>query len=186
MSTGGRQIETLEPLLQVVRAVLESNRWSLSGVQKTTSYEYEGPWEGQTLRSAYAFFHRVGTPEEGPSIEVFIDESDEGVDGALSLVVEGPAVERESDVRAVLVGAVETAGEALPSELPAPVSISYGHPGRRPPEAARVKVRFKAKLPRPAVKGGERTVRATLATILEAFEHVLDVRSDAGKDPTKE
>jgi hypothetical protein len=34
---------------------------SLSGLQKTTSHQFEGRWEGESTRSAYLFFHSEGS-----------------------------------------------------------------------------------------------------------------------------
>jgi len=168
-------METIEPLLEAVREGLERAEWQLSGLQKTTSYEYEGPWEGASLRSAYAFFHGVEDDEgEGPSIELFVDETDEGVDGTLSLLVAGPSLADQPAVAAVLERALNLAGRSLPPEMPAPVSVSYGHRGRGVPEAATARVRFKARIPRTAVSAGRGAVDATLNTVIDAFRRVLD------------
>ena len=51
-------LDTLEPLIDAVRDGVEGKGWSLSGLQKTSSTEFEGRWAGQTTRSAYLFFHR--------------------------------------------------------------------------------------------------------------------------------
>ncbi|MGI9628255.1 MAG: hypothetical protein ACR2QM_15585 [Longimicrobiales bacterium] len=167
-------IETLEPLLAAVTANVHAKGWRLSGVQKTTSYEYEGPWEGSALRSAYAFFHRGADPEGvGPSVEVFIDETEEGVDGALSLLLQGPALGEEPDVPALVSLAVELAAQSLPREMPAPISVTYSHPGRKLPDSATAKVRFKGKIPRSAAEAGTAAVDAVLNTTFESFQDVL-------------
>ena len=65
-------ILTLEPLLEAVREGLETSGWELSGLQKTTSHQFEGRWEGDSTRSAYLFFH----PPHGPdfvSVDVYLD-----------------------------------------------------------------------------------------------------------------
>ena len=49
-------ILTLEPLIDVVRAAVEGGGWSISGLQKTTSHQFEGRWEGEATRSAFLFF----------------------------------------------------------------------------------------------------------------------------------
>ena len=91
----GQPILTLEPFVDAVRRAIEARSWSLSGVQKTTSYEYEGRWAGETTRSAYLFFHpHEGLPAVGEvdavSLDVFLDETSKGMTGNLALVIEGP------------------------------------------------------------------------------------------------
>ena len=46
---------TLEPLLDAVRLGVEDAGWTLSGLQKTTSHEFDGRWAGESTRSAYLF-----------------------------------------------------------------------------------------------------------------------------------
>ena len=168
-------MDTLEPLLSVLRPLLEEGGWVLSGLQKTTSYEYEGAWEGATLRSAYAFFHRQ-TDEggDGPSLEAYLDETEEGLEGALSLVMDAPGPDREPRVADVLRRALETAAGAIPEGIPAPVSITYsGRPGSTGASSIGARVRFKARIPAAAMRGGERTLGAVTRTLLEAFDDIL-------------
>ena len=82
-------ILTLEPLLEAVKEGLEGAGWELSGLQKTTSYEFEGRWAGDSSRSAYLFFHSEEVPE-WVSLDVFLDETSRGLKGNLALVVDGP------------------------------------------------------------------------------------------------
>ena len=167
-------METLEPLLSVAREQLTTRGWSLSGVQKTTSYEYEGAWESASLRSAYAFFHDGEDPEgDGPALELFIDESEEGLEATLSLVADAPGLEKEPDTGALLGRAVRIAANALPVELPAPVALSYHHRGRASPESSQARVRFKSRIPVTAIRAGESAVRATLSTLEGAFREIL-------------
>ena len=63
------EILTLEPLVDAVREGVESAGWHLSGLQKTTSLEFEGRWEGESTRSAYLFFHRADESDEQQSAE---------------------------------------------------------------------------------------------------------------------
>lgn len=177
-------METLEPLLDAIRSFLTGRGWPLSGVQKTTSYEYEGPWEGYTLRSAYAFFHGPSDSagpdgegegaEGGPSIEAFVDETEDGVEASLSLVIRGPTPAEEPDVRRLLGRAIEIAAACVPDELPAPVTVSFSSPGRTAPDRASTRIRFKARVPTAAVLAGDRTVKAALGAILDSFERVLE------------
>lgn len=169
-------IETIEPLLAIVVPFFEARGWQLSGVQKTTSYAYEGAWADSELRSAYAFFHQVEDEEgSGPSLEAFIDETDEGLDGGLSLVLDGPSLGEEPDVASVLRRAAELGAGVLPLEMPAPVTVTYSHPGRREAESANVKVRFKGRIPGGANRAGRRAVEATLATIASGFDEILTI-----------
>src|SRR4051812_43482453 len=64
VSTGASPILTLEPLIEAVRQGLEAAGWALSGLQKTTSHEYAGRWDGESSRSAYLFFHRPGGSDQ--------------------------------------------------------------------------------------------------------------------------
>ncbi|NNF28096.1 MAG: hypothetical protein HKN73_12795 [Gemmatimonadetes bacterium] len=167
-------MDTLEPLLSVLRPLLEEGGWVLSGLQKTTSYEYDGAWEGTTLRSAYAFFHLEGDDEgDGPSLEAYLDETEEGLEGALSLVMAAPGPDREPGVAGLMGTALDTAAHAIPDGIPAPVSITYsGRPGATGPSSIQARVRFKARMPSTAIAGGERTLQSVTRTLLEAFEEI--------------
>ena len=167
-------MDTLEPLLSVLRPLIEESRWVLSGMQKTTSYEYEGAWEGETLRSAYAFFHRPGDEEgRGPSLEAYLDETEDGLEGALSLVMTAPGPDQEPAVTELMGRALATASASIPEGVPAPVSITYsGRPGATAASAIRARVRFKARIPGTAIRGGERTLGAVTHTILGAFDDI--------------
>ena len=61
----------------------------LSGLQKTTSHQFEGRWQGESSRSAYLFFHDDARPDY-VSIDVFLDETTRGLKGNLALVLAGP------------------------------------------------------------------------------------------------
>ena len=82
-----QKIYTLEPLIEAVRAGVESTDWKLSGLQKTTSHQFEGKWEGESTRSAYLFFHLPNGPDYA-SIDVYLDETTQGLAGNLALVVD--------------------------------------------------------------------------------------------------
>ena len=49
MSAARESVLTLEPLIDAVRDGVEATGWALSGLQKTTSHEYAGRWEGRKL-----------------------------------------------------------------------------------------------------------------------------------------
>ena len=82
---------TLEPFLDAVREGLEEAGWELSGLQKTTSFEFEGRWAGDSSRSAYLFFHRPDVPDWA-SVDAFLDETSRGLKGNLALVLDGPVL----------------------------------------------------------------------------------------------
>ena len=167
-------MDTLEPLIECVRTFLHGAGWSLTGLQKTTSYEYEGAWAGSSVRSAYAFFHQVHDEEgEGPSIEVFLDETEDGPDGTIALVVPGPPVGELPRVDSLLQACGALLSRAVPAGIPAPISVSYQHDAARDVARARCKVRFKANVPRVAVSAGVASVQAVLSTAIGAFTQVL-------------
>ncbi|MDH3223662.1 MAG: hypothetical protein OEO23_08090 [Gemmatimonadota bacterium] len=182
-------MDTLEPFLSVLRRNIEAGGWVLSGLQKTTSYEYDGAWEGGTLRSAYGFFHLAGDGNgEGPSLEAFVDEAETSLDGTLSLVMKAPGPERVPGVADLMEVALSLVERTVPEGIPAPVSVTYSSsPGRTGPESVDATVRFRARVPGSAVQGGERTIRAVTCTILEAFEEVRRgwaLESPMGAAPT--
>ncbi|MEE8147462.1 MAG: hypothetical protein V3T24_07665, partial [Longimicrobiales bacterium] len=89
MSESSTPVMTLEPLLEAVQDGIERAGWALSGLQKTTSLQFEGRWEGESTRSAYLFFHREGLPD-WVSLDVFLDETSKGLKGNFALVIDGP------------------------------------------------------------------------------------------------
>ena len=88
MSGGEAELLTLEPLIDSVRRGVEGAGWELSGLQKTTSHQFEGRWEGASSRRAYLFFHLPDGPDH-VSVDVFLDETTRGLTGNLALVIEG-------------------------------------------------------------------------------------------------
>ncbi|MGB1780236.1 MAG: hypothetical protein ACPHQP_11825, partial [Longimicrobiales bacterium] len=78
---------TLEPLIDALREGIEASGWDLSGLQKTTSHQFEGRWEGESTRSAYLFFHRADGPDFA-SVDAYLDETGRGVSGNVALVVD--------------------------------------------------------------------------------------------------
>lgn len=166
-------ILTLEPLIDAVRDGVQAAGWELSGLQKTTSHQFEGRWEGDSTRSAYIFFH----PPEGPewvSVDVYLDETSRGLSGNLALV---------ADLRDL--GDLEPAEELLArlSDLFA----QHVEPGHRRPltlrfrmgdaqeEVARAEteVRFKVRLPRATMQEGAEAVESLVSEVMTAFEAVL-------------
>jgi len=172
-SPSSREILTLEPLLEAVREGLERAGWQLSGLQKTTSYEFEGRWAGDSSRSAYLFFHRPGVPDE-VSIDVFLDETTRGLKGNLALVVDGPILEELPRTESVLASLSETMNKHLPTGYRTPLTLRYRLPGPgQKPGLAESEVRFKLYLPRAAIAAGASAVSALAASIAEAYREIL-------------
>lgn len=175
----GQPILTLEPLVEAVRTAIEARSWSLSGVQKTTSYEYEGRWAGETTRSAYLFFHpHEGLPAvveaDSVSLDVFLDETRKGMTGNLALVIEGPDLAALGTVARGLEVLARVARETVPRELDSPLSgrASLKDPGR-PVESSQCVFRVKVQIPRTAIEAGERAVAAVVRSALDAYEETL-------------
>lgn len=165
---------TLEPLVEAVQDGVEHTGWRLSGLQKTTSMEFEGKWAGSTTRSAYLFFHRADLPE-AVSLDVFLDETEKGLRGNLALVVDGPELGQEADVPALLARVAQASSETLPEGYRSPVSLRLGmSDARSNPEEADLQFRFKLVLPRSAVQAGGSAVSALASAAVSAFEHLLE------------
>lgn len=166
-------ILTLEPFLEAVRTGLEEAGWELSGLQKTTSYEFEGRWAGGSSRSAYLFFHRPGIPD-WISIDAFLDETSRGLKGNLALVLDGPALRELSDPRAALASMAGTARKSLPGGYRTPLTLRYRLPGpEEDPLEADTEVRFKLYFPRLAMASGSAAVSVLAGTTAEAFLKIL-------------
>lgn len=165
---------TLEPLLDAVRDGVESAGWLLSGLQKTTSTEFEGTWSGQTTRSAYLFFHRGDLPE-AVSVDVFLDETERGLGGNLALVVDGPDLGEAGPIEPLLERISQAAAETLPQGYRTPVSVRVALPDTAADtESAEVQLRFKLRLPRSAIRTGSSAVSALASAAVAAFEHLLE------------
>ena len=80
-------ILTLEPLIEAVQEDVLATGWELSGLQKTTSHQFEGRWDGESTRSAYLFFH-LDEGRQDASIDVYLDETSRGLMGNMALVVD--------------------------------------------------------------------------------------------------
>lgn len=166
-------ILTLEPLIEAVREGVEGAGWELSGLQKTTSHDFEGRWEGESTRSAYLFFHSPLAPDP-VSVDVYLDETSRGLAGNLALVVDlvllgglGPPTEA---LRAL----GELSARVLPPGHGAPLTLRLRLPdGTAAPETAETEVRFKLRLPRSAIAAGPAAVRGLATATLKAFEEIL-------------
>ena len=168
----GGPLLTLEPLLETVRDTILDGGWVLSGLQKTTSYEYEGRWAGESTRSAYLFFHRDGANEDG-SLDVFLDETSKGLTGNLALVLAGLPLGEVGDVEDTVDRLARIAGGWVPDGLTAPLTLRIRLSSADvPAEQAEIEYRFKVMMPRTAISGGERTVAAVVRSVLEAFRGI--------------
>ncbi len=167
-------ILTLEPLLEAVREGLERAKWELSGLQKTTSYEFEGRWAGDSSRSAYMFFHREGLPD-WVSIDVFLDETTRGLKGNLALVMDGPALKVVRDPGDVLAGLAAVARSALPGGYRIPLTLRYRLPGlRADPDDSDTEYRFKLYIPPKALSAGHSAVVELAASTSHSFQKILE------------
>jgi len=167
-------IETLEPLVESIRDGVESSGWTLSGLQKTTSREFEGRWSGESTRSAYLFFHRVDLPET-ISVEAFVDETSRGLRANLSLVVEGPPLREMGEIPPILRRISSAVGETLPEGYRTPLALRVGlSDSDAEPEDASVQLRVKLNAPQVAMKAGKSAISALASAAVVAFEHLLE------------
>lgn len=174
---------TLEPLIDAVRDGLESAGWELSGLQKTSSTEFEGRWAGQTTRSAYLFFHRsTGSrdPVEAVSVEAYLDETGQGLNGNLALVADVRPLWELTSVPDTLERLRELAARHMPQGYRTPVTLRLRL--ARAEEAvdeADLETRIKLRIPRAAMEAGASAVAALATATVEAFEALL-ADSEAG------
>jgi hypothetical protein len=166
-------ILTLEPFLDAVREGLEEAGWELSGLQKTTSYEFEGRWAGDSSRSAYLFFHRPDLPD-WVSIDAFLDETTRGLKGNLALVLDGPDLAEMRDPKTAMEALAAVARGRIPESYRAPLTLRYRLPELgEDPSHADTEIRFKLILPRESVRSGFSAVSALAATVARAFEEIM-------------
>lgn len=170
---GPDPILTLEPFLEAVTEGLVADGWELSGLQKTTSYEFEGRWAGDSSRSAYLFFHADGVPD-WVSIDAFLDETNRGLKGNLALVVDGPDLGEVRDPHAVLGHLARVAGSALPDGYRTPLTLRYRLPALDgDPSDSDTEFRFKLYIPARALQAGHSAVAALATSTARAFRTIL-------------
>jgi len=173
VSASETPILTLEPLIDAVRAGVEAAGWALSGLQKTTSHQFEGRWEGESTRSAYLFFHPAATPED-VSIDVYLDETSQGLTGNLALVVDLVPLAAMGDPGEALRTFAALTTSCLPPEHARPVTLRLRlQDGDADPGAAETEVRFKVRIPRAAVAAGAEAVRRLSEAAVQGFERIL-------------
>lgn len=164
---------TLEPLIEAVRDGVESAGWELSGLQKTTSHQFEGRWEGDSTRSAYLFFHHPGV-DLPVSVDVYLDETSRGLAGNLALVVDLRALGDMGSVEAQLDRLSSMAREGLPEGYRTPLTLRFRlRDGGRPAREADTEVRFKLRIPKTALEAGGSAVSALASATVKSFETLL-------------
>jgi hypothetical protein len=172
-AAGGEAILTLEPLIEAIREGVEGAGWELSGLQKTTSHQFEGCWEGESTRSAYLFFHSRTAPEP-VSVDVYLDETSRGLTGNLALVVDLVDLGELGDSEDVLGKLGSLSSRALPTGYGTPVTLRLRlGDANADPAAAESEVRFKLRLPKTAIAAGPASIRRLAATAISAFEGIL-------------
>jgi len=170
---GESALLTLEPFIEAVRAGVEGAGWTLSGLQKTTSHQFEGRWEGESTRSAYLFFHSRAESVEA-SIDVYLDETTQGLTGNLALVVDLVPLAALGDPSAALRVLGTLAGSCLPRGFGTPVTLRLRlQEGGADPSTAETEVRFKVRLSRRTVGAGADAVRRLAASAVAGFERIL-------------
>lgn len=173
MSDGEAAILTLEPLVEAVREGVEDEGWTLSGLQKTTSHQFEGRWEGDSTRSAYLFFH----PPDGPdhvSVDVYLDETSRGLTGNLALVVDLLTFGEMGDAAGALGALGEASARELDRRNKRPITLRLRLvDAAEAVEHADTEVRFKVRLPRKSIGAGAASVRAFVREAMHGFQRLL-------------
>lgn len=172
-AAGSEPILTLEPLIEAVRRGVEGQRWQLSGLQKTTSHEFEGRWEGESTRSSYLFFH-AETDFEDASIDVYLDETSRGLTGNLALVVDLVPLAGLGSAERVLRVLGALSDVSLPAGYARPITLRMRlKDGREEPGLAQTEVRFKIQIPRATIARGASAVMDLAARCVESFDAIL-------------
>jgi hypothetical protein len=173
MTEDPQPLLTLEPLIEAVQDGITRVGWELSGLQKTTSHQFEGRWEGEDSRSAYLFFHHDAGPDF-VSIDVFLDETSRGLKGNLALVVSGPEFGELEPMPELLADLARVTAECLPEAYDTPFVIRLRMNGPEDdPGTAETEVRIKLTIPPEALEGGMSSVSALASATTAAFERAL-------------
>lgn len=171
-------LQTLEPLVEAVRAGVEGTAWRLSGLQKTSSTEFEGRWAGESTRSAYLFFHRQGL--ETVSLEAYLDETTRGLRGNIGLVADVRPLWELTSVPGALEELARVARRHVPESYQIPVTLRLRLPRvQEPVDEVELEARIKLRLPSAAFEAGAAAISALAGTAVGAFEAVLS-DPDAG------
>lgn len=173
MADAADPILTLEPLIEAVREGVAAEGWELSGLQKTTSHQFEGRWEGDSTRSAYLFFH---LPEglEHVSVDVYLDETSRGLTGNLALVVDLAPFGEVGDARKVLASLGEASARELDRRHKRPVTLRFRiSDAAEAVEHADTEIRFKIRIPRKTIGAGHDVVKAFAREAMHGFVRLL-------------
>lgn len=166
-------ILTLEPLIEAVKDGLEVVGWELSGLQKTTSHQFEGRWQGKSTRSAYLFFHNEKIFEYA-SIDVYLDETSQGLTGNLALVVELVPLAELGDTASAIDFLCAIGSGILPGPYQRPLTLRLRRADQdESPSEAEVEVRFKLRLSNISIKSGHDAVMALTVDTVCAFQAIL-------------
>jgi hypothetical protein len=173
MTYDAQPLLTLEPFIEAVQDGLTRSGWVLSGLQKTTSHQFEGRWEGENSRSAYLFFH----DDEGPdlvSIDVFLDETTKGLKGNMALVVIGPEFGLLGPIPELLADLAKVTADCLPEHAHTPFVLRLRMDDQKDdPRAAETEVRIKLTIPSEVLSAGASAVSALASATAAAFERAL-------------
>ncbi len=173
MTDDAKPLLTLEPFIEAVQDGITRTGWVLSGLQKTTSHQFEGRWQGESSRSAYLFFHSDKTPDF-VSIDVFLDETTKGLKGNLALVVAGPEIGLLEPMPDFLAAVAKVTADCLPETYHTPfvVRLRLDRPDDDP-LTAETEVRIKLTIPSEALEAGASAVSALASATTTAFERSL-------------
>jgi hypothetical protein len=171
---------TLEPLIDAVRSGVEAAGWEMSGLQKTTSYQFEGRWKDEQTRSAFLLFHHPSR-WDGAGIDAYLDENANALEAALSLVVDAPPLVELGVLTEALGRLGAAVAGTLPTQYDTPVTlrVRLGRPGADP-ERAHVDVRFKLRIPARVLETGVEAVTEVVTSAVRSFEALLANPSLAG------
>ncbi len=173
--SGGRDgaILTLEPLIEAVRVGVEGAGWELSGLQKTTSHQFEGRWDGESTRSAYLFFHQPVGPDF-VSVDVYLDETSRGLTGNLALVADLRRFAEVGPAREVLEALAAASAREIGPEHRRPLTLRFrlADVGEVPGDAE-TEVRFKVRIARRTITEGAEAVTSLAEEVMVAFAKLL-------------
>lgn len=172
-ASGEGPILTLEPLIEAIRTGVESAGWELSGLQKTTSHQFEGRWEGDSTRSAYLFFHVPDGPDFA-SVDVYLDETSRGLTGNLALVVDLVSLGGLGEVRDVLTALSTASAREIAAEHRRPLTLRFRIDDvDREISTAETEVRFKVRIAQSLIRSGPGTVTNLATDVMAAFSRIL-------------
>ena len=173
-ASDNEDIDTLEPLIDAVRSGVERAGWELSGLQKTTSHQFEGRWEGESTRSAYLFFHSPLGPDH-VSVDVYLDETSRGLSGNIALVADLVTFGDLGEADAVLESLRAVSIRELDARRGRPLTLRFRLSDAAFDTAeAETEVRFKVKIPKAAISAGQSAVSSLAGEVMSAFTRILD------------